>query len=218
MRFFSMIEAGWKIMRSVEAWNSSMFQGLEFIQRNEVVLFLKNLPAGWYVMVFLVAPLFGFPVSVLLLLSGLRFGFAGGMTLAAVAMMFHHVVVFHLVHGWLRRFAERLVQKAGYRIPEVKAGDWMVFTAGFAAIHGPPYMLKVYLLALTQVPFWIYFGVGVPVYVIFCAIPVGLGSSVVTWNPLWVYAFLFAVVFIPLISWRLRQRFRKKANAGGGWI
>ena len=44
--------------------------------------------------------------------------------------------------------------------------------------------MKLYLLALTNIPFRIYLGVGPPVYIHFCLIPVGAGSSVRTLNPI----------------------------------
>ena len=54
---------------------------------------------------------------------------------------------------------DRLV-KWGHKIPAVLDRGQVGFTALFAAIHGPPYFVKLYLLALTNIPFRIYLGVG----------------------------------------------------------
>lgn len=64
--------------------------------------------------------------------------------------------------------------------------------------------MKLYLLALTNIPFRIYLGVGPPVYILFCLIPVGAGSSVRTLNPVWIYAALGGMTAASLLGYVLK--------------
>lgn len=127
-----------------------------------LVEFGKSLPCMGFVVAYFILPLFGFPVSVFLIVAGMRFGFLGGMLVAASGILFHHVIAFRVVHGWLRSILISRLERAGYRVPFFIERNQICYTALFAAVHGPPYIAKVYLLALTNVTFRVYLCVGAP--------------------------------------------------------
>lgn len=177
------------------------------LTREAILAYGKGLPVGWFFAAFLVLPVAGFPVSVFLVLAGIRFGLGGGMAVAAGGMLFHHFAVYRLTHGLFRDRLRQRLERAGYAIPPIKTRNRVWFTALFAAIHGPPYTAKLYLLALTDIPFRIYFWVGAPVYIFFCLIPVGAGSAVMEFDAKWIYILVGVSVALLLAGYWLRRRF-----------
>lgn len=185
------------------------------LSRESVMAHGLALPAGGFIAAFLVLPLLGFPVSILLVLAGIRFGLGGGMALAAGGMLFHHFAAFRLAHGGFRQRVSERLKRAGYSIPAIKTGHRAWFTALFAAIHGPPYAAKLYLLALTDIPFRIYLCVGAPVYILFCLIPVGAGSALMSFDATWIYLILAISSLLIFAGHLLRKRFGKNPGAPG---
>lgn len=177
------------------------------LNREALAAYGKDLPAGWFMAAFLVLPLAGFPVSVFLLLAGVRFGLGGGMAVSAAGILFHHVAAYRLTHGLFRDRLRRRLEHAGHAVPPIKPGHRAWLTALFAALHGPPYIAKLYLWALTDVPFRIYLGVGAPVYILFCLVPVGAGSAVVDFNPAWLYGLVAVSVLLLAAGFWLRGKF-----------
>ena len=188
--------AGWLFLHRAE------------ISRDSVIAYGKGLPAFAFIAAFLVLPLLGFPTTVFLVLAGIRFGLAGGMAISAVAIVGHHLAAYPLARKWFHDPLQDRLVKWGHKIPAVKDRGQVGFTAIFAAIHGPPYFVKLYLLALTNIPFRIYLGVGAPIYILFGLIPVGAGSSVRTVNPVWIFAALGALTAASLLGYVLKKRFK----------
>ena len=167
------------------------------------------LPAAGFIAAFLILPLIGFPVGVLLVLAGVRFGFAGGMAVAAGGVLFHNLAAYQISHGWLRERVKARFERAGYAIPDIKAQHRLWLTLVFTAVRGPPYVSKLYLLALTDIPARIYFGVGAPIHILFCLIPVGAGSAVMSFDPTWIYLFIGMFTLLLLVGYLLRRRLGK---------
>lgn len=182
----------------------------ENLSREALMSYGKGLSPGWFMAGFITLPLLGFPVSVFLVLAGVRFGFWGGMGLAAMAMAVHHIVAFHVVHGWFRRRVRNWMKRKGYPVPRLVDKNPVWFTVIFAAVHGPPYFAKVYSLALTDIPFRIYFWAGAPVYIFFCAIPVGAGSAVIRLDPIWIYLVVFGMIALALVTRWLGRRLARR--------
>jgi uncharacterized membrane protein YdjX (TVP38/TMEM64 family) len=176
------------------------------LDRESIVAFAEGLSLPWFLAAFFTLPLIGFPITPLLVVVGIRFGFGGGMALAAAAIFLHNVIAFRLTHGWFRVRLRNRLARAGYGIPAIDPKHQGWFTALFAAIHGPPYAAKLYLLALTDVPFRIYLWVGAPIYTFFCVIPVGAGSAVNTLKPWVIYALVGMSIALLAVGFFLKRR------------
>ena len=179
------------------------------LNRETLVAYGKGIHAPWFIAAFLILPLAGFPLSIFLFLAGVRFGMHAGMAVAGGVMLFHHFAAFRLAHGFFRDPVRARLERAGYGIPPIDPKHRIWFTALFAALHGPPYAVKLYLLALTDVPFRIYFWIGAPIYIAFCVIPVGAGSAVMDFNPTWLYILVGVTMLLLLGGYWLRHRFGK---------
>ena len=185
------------------------------LSRETLVARGQELHAAWFIAAFFVLPVLGFPLSVLLLLAGIRFGLGWGMVVATTGTFFHHFAAFYLAHGSFRDNVRLRLERAGRKIPPIKEKHRIWFTMLFAAIHGPPYAAKLYLLALTDVPFRIYLWAGAPVYVLFCFVTVGAGSAVTTFNPTWIYILTGVMAALLLAGYLLRKRFGAAVDSSG---
>jgi uncharacterized membrane protein YdjX (TVP38/TMEM64 family) len=184
------------------------------IPKEEIMAYGRRLPAIWFAAAFLVLPLVGCPITPFLLLSGLRFGFVGGMAVATAEIFLHNVIAYHLVHGRLRKRVRDRLTKKGYSIPNPAKSNRVWFTTLFVGVQGPPYAAKLYLLSLTDIPLRVHLWIGVPIYVLFCAIPVGAGSSAIAVNPLWLYGAVFAMMGVAFFGKWLRKRYAGQVSTG----
>jgi uncharacterized membrane protein YdjX (TVP38/TMEM64 family) len=181
----------------------------EQLTRESLEAYGSALPVFSFIVAFMVLPLFGFPIGVFLFLVGIRFGFGGGMLVSAGVVFLHNVVAYRLAHGSLRERVKSRLKRAGYAIPEIQANHRVWLTLLFTMFRGPPYVAKLYLLALTDIPARIYLGVGATVHIAFCLLPVGAGSAVMTFDPTMIYGFIgiFTVLFV--VGYLFRRRFRR---------
>jgi uncharacterized membrane protein YdjX (TVP38/TMEM64 family) len=188
-----------------------LYQERDELTRENLMRYGTSLPAVWLLVAFFLLPLVGFPISVGLLLLGIRFGFWMGMLAATFGMAFHHVVAFYAVHGSLRDWIHhKLDEKWDYQVPKMGNRSASVFTMIFTAVHGPPYTLKLYFLALTDVPFRIYFWVGLPVYLLFSVVAVGAGSAVMDFDPTWAYVLIGVMTVLAVGSRWVKNKYGKE--------
>lgn len=177
------------------------------LNQESIVAFSERLPAFWVVAGFLILPLCGVPIRIMLILAGFRFGFAGGMVLSVFGLLWHNIASYYIARGSFRDTFRDFLKRSGYAVPPIQAKHRIWLTAVVAAIPGPPYFVKLYLLALTDLPLRIYAGIGAPIYIILSVVPVGIGGAVVEYEAKWAYLLVFAFVVITLIGWWLRKRY-----------
>lgn len=179
-----------------------------------LVAYGERLPASAFTAAFLILPLVGCPLGVFLVLAGVRFGFAGGMAVSSAAILFHHLAAFRIAHGWFRDPVRRRLEQAGYAIPPIPVRNRGAFTALVAIVRGPPFFAKLYLLALTDIPFRTYFRVGVPLYILFSLVPVGTGAALLDFDPFWISLLVALATLLALAGFWLRRRFTSKSVKG----
>lgn len=177
------------------------------LNQESIVAFSERLPAFWVIAGFLILPLCGVPVRIMLILAGFRFGFAGGMVLSAFGLLWHNLATYFIARGSFRNAVRDFLKRSGYAIPPVQARHRIWLTGVVAAIPGPPYFAKLYLLALTDLPLRIFVGVGAPIYIVLSVVPVGIGGAVVEYEAKWAYLLAFGFVLITVIGLWLRKRY-----------
>lgn len=147
-----------------------------------------RLPLPVLLVAFLLLPLAGVPISIFLVLAGMRFGLGMGMAVSTLCIFFHNMVAYKITHGTFRRRLRNWLEHRGRSIPPIREERRALYTGIFAAVSGPPYALKLYLLALTDVPFRIYLWVGATTYSAFSLIPVAAGAVASEVKPVWILA------------------------------
>ncbi|GEM_PF-742458 len=180
------------------------------LDRESILAYGMSLPPSLIIAAFFVLPLLGFPVSVLLVLLGLRFGVVRGMGIVTVGMFFHLLVAYGIAQSGLREKIRRRIASFGYEIPPIKENHRLWFTTLFASIHGPPYAAKLYLLALTDLPFRYHCGIALPVYIGFSLLPVSAGKAVLNLNPVMVSAIVIAFIALFFFGRWLTRRYAGK--------
>jgi uncharacterized membrane protein YdjX (TVP38/TMEM64 family) len=102
-------------------------------------------------------PLAGVPMSPFALSAGPLFGARLGtpvvVLLGLAAITFNLSVTYWLARRWLRPLLSRVVQRLGYRLPEVERGDATDLIILLRVTPGPPFFVQNYLLGLAEVPF-----------------------------------------------------------------
>ncbi|HEY1788321.1 MAG TPA: hypothetical protein VGJ73_09210 [Verrucomicrobiae bacterium] len=110
----------------------------------------------------LVLPLFGMPMSLCAILIGAKFGATYGLAVTAVAVAFHLSASWVLARTWLHKPVKKLLKKTRCEMPPLETGEYAGVCLLTALIPGPSYTLKNYFLALSNLPFRIILGVGLP--------------------------------------------------------
>ena len=181
----------------------------ESLTKESIIAFGHSLPPILLILAFLILPLLGVPLSIFLVLAGLRFGLVWGMVVTTVCIFFHHYLGYWIAHSYLRTKILRYAERKGHKVPKVGDESPVWFTVLFTSIHGPPYAFKLYLLALTDVPFKIFCYVGAPVYIAFCFLPVGAAAAAVHMDVTWIYVAV-AVISVGAIAWKGWRKYRAK--------
>lgn len=108
----------------------------------------------------LILPLIGFPLSVLALAAGLRFGLGPALLLMAPALTFHLLFSYIAGRRWLAAPIHRWLARYDFTLPRAPAGESFSVALLVNLIPGPPYFAKNYLLAVADLPFRSYFFAG----------------------------------------------------------
>ncbi len=121
---------------------------------------------GWLLfalMAFL--PVVGVPMSILGIMAGAKFGPWYGLAVTAGAVAINMALSWWIMHSWLRKAVDRLLEKTHYKKPSLEVGEYAGVCMLTILIPGPSYALKNYFLAISNLPFGVYFGIGLPVHV-----------------------------------------------------
>lgn len=171
---------------------------------------LQEFPAFLLIGGLLVLPLVGFPLTILLIAVGARFGVSTGIGIAACAAAVHLLLSFPLAE-FFRRPVTALLRRAHWELPKVREGAAWPFCLWIALVPGLSYTLKNYLAPLAGAPFRVYFLCYYPVHLATSLIGLMLGGATVHFSwPLVAGIAVYAVVLFVLTR-TLAARFRSRA-------
>lgn len=112
----------------------------------------KDMPPVLFVVSMIILPVTGFPVTVFLIMGGIKFGIINGLLLWFLTLPIHALIGFYLAR-LLRKPLRMLSEMMGYSVPQLPEKKTAWFSFLFLAIPGIPYAGKNYLLALAGAPF-----------------------------------------------------------------
>ncbi len=162
------------------------------------------------IVLYAILPLFGFPLSIFLLLLGIKFGLGLGFLIMACGMAVHVAVTFLAANSLLRPRIERFFEFRKYRLPQFSKKNFIWPSIIFIAVPGPPYAIKNWLLSLSGVPFRHYFWIGWAIQVA-AGIPI-VAIGKVAAGPAWVQPVilsLMALSFVVFFCFKQRKRHDK---------
>ena len=120
-----------------------------------------------------ILPLAGFPVSVLHVTAGIRFGLARGLALVALSILLQLLASYGLVH-WREKYFQRKFATLRDKIPPGAHGAVTLFTL---LLPGVPYFAKNYVLPVIGVPLRTYLLWSFPIHVLQSAVAVFFGDQ-----------------------------------------
>lgn len=131
-----------------------IYLAIKFEYLQKAVSFVdQSMSSPLFIILMVVLPVVGFPISVFLIVGGIKFGILWAILLW-LAVLPVHATIGYYVARWARSPLERfLSDKMGYHIPKIPENNTAMFSFLFLAIPGIPYAGKNYLLALAGVPF-----------------------------------------------------------------
>lgn len=106
-----------------------------------------------FIAAMIILPPLGFPISFFLALAGIRFGILDGMILTFLVLPLHMTICYAVTRTFLRGPLTRFLTRKGYKIPFLQTRRPGLAMFGFMVMPGPPYTLKTYLLAMTDLPY-----------------------------------------------------------------
>ena len=154
-------------------------------------------------------PAIGVPLSPFMLAAGATFGVWGGLVGSIAAIALNLCVCYAIAHSRLRRRLQALFARFDYKVPDFTAGGgaaWR-FSAAVKLAPAIPAFAKTYILAVTGVPFAIYFGVSLVISSVFAVAWIVLGDSLLAHdvNLTTLAAVAIAVLVIIAVWWWKRR-------------
>lgn len=140
------------LLAALAAWGVWLAIQYGYFQK-AISLIDEDMPPVLFIALMVILPVLGFPISVFLVVGGIKFGVLIGISLWLLVLPVHALIGYY-VANFLRKPLERLLHnKLGYRIPNIPENSAGVFSFLFFAIPGVPYAGKNYLLPLAGAPF-----------------------------------------------------------------
>lgn len=102
---------------------------------------------------FAVLPMLGFPVSLFLIIMGIRMGVLYTILTMVLVFPVQLAISFFLAKTLLYPFLVKILKKKDISLPEVKSHNSLRVSVLFMAIPGPSFAMKNYLLPLSGVRF-----------------------------------------------------------------
>ncbi len=165
-------------------------------------------PQG-FLLLMMVLPILGAPLSVFLLLVGMKFGIAGGVFFAAVLMAIHMVCTYYIINSFLRGWIVNLLTVLNLPFPaqRLNPSRWQLFL--FALVPGLPYAVKNNLLALTGIPFGIYLLINWTSQFVLSIPLVLAGTAIIELDPLIITVAIFLLFIVLLLQRYAKQKYRE---------
>ncbi|RKT44149.1 hypothetical protein [Thiocapsa rosea] len=158
-----------------------------------------------------VLPAIGFPTSPFYLLAGATFGAGTALVGSGLGMAANLVLCWWLAHTNLRPWIQSRLARTSFKLPELTSPAQAIrFALLVKAAPGVPGTLKTYLLCLSGLTFPVYFWVSLIVSMIYAAIFILLGESVLEHDFRQIGWMLLILALLGGLVWWIRQRWRRQ--------
>lgn len=121
-------------------------------------------------------PIVGFPISVMYLFAGARFGALGGGVVVAAVTVIHLVGTYAIARSFFREPLRRFIARRHMHLPEVPEDEQAMVCVIATLVPGLPYVVRNYLLALAGLRLKFLLAVCVPIYVARSYVTILLGD------------------------------------------
>lgn len=183
----------------------------------------KNTPTPLFIALMIILPIFGAPISIFLIVLGIKFGLAPGLALMVFVMPIH-MIASYVLTKIARNLIQAILLRGSYVIPQVPADRQVRFSFLVAALPVLPYPVKNCFLPLAGIPFKIYLALNWPCQAVLAVPAVVLGRSIhevvdkgskATWtdlDPVALGAAVAGYITIYLIISRIEKKYGKQVD------
>lgn len=171
----------------------------------------ESTPTTWFIVLMIILPTFGFPLSPFLLVLGIKFGLAEGIALMVLTMPIHMIISYALTRV-ADDFIRAVLSRGSYVIPQVPADKQIRFSFVVASIPVLPYAVKNFLLPLAGISFPVYICMNWSCQAVMAIPAVVLGSSVADLNPMMFIAAVAGMVTVYLIISGIEKKYGKQVE------
>lgn len=191
---------------------SGIYLAMEYkLVQQAIALIHQDMPALLFIALMMAMPVIGFPISIFLILAGIRFGIFYA-TLLWLTVLPIHVLIGYFLARWARKPLEQISYRMGYPIPPLPEKGAPMFSFLFLAIPGVPYAGKNYILPLAGAPFsycvvmnfFVQFPQGIPFII--------LGESVMELDLTLLYISLIIIAAIYFLLRWLKKKYKNKIS------
>lgn len=169
-----------------------------------------------FFLVMTVAPAFGVPTSPFYILAGISFGPLLGLGGGALAIAGNLLLVWVIGHSGLRSVIDHLLEGRKFQLPGEPPKRPIRYTILVKFTPGLPAFLKNYILVLSKVPFWLYFGASFLFSFVYALLFNLLGDSIQDRETGQGLTIVALIVLVAGLAWYLRHRVRQRKSAGSG--
>jgi uncharacterized membrane protein YdjX (TVP38/TMEM64 family) len=202
-------KVGRKILAAALLCGAGAFLALT-VDVHEARHWIEGVNSGWFFVLLAVLPILGFPLSVLQIVAGVKFGFWAGMSVTAAAMSVHLLGVHWVGSSFLKDRVANLLSRTRFRLPQVRNNEQSLLGFLVPLLPGS-YTAKNYLMVLGGVSLKTLLCVCLPVYAVRASSGIFLGGVSGNLTP-WLIALLIVgkIIAIAVTIWvvkRYRHRF-----------
>jgi uncharacterized membrane protein YdjX (TVP38/TMEM64 family) len=177
--------------------------------RDAVVRWMSEASPVPFFVAMAVLPAIGVPLSPFQIVAGATFGIWVALIGSVAAIALNLCIGYVIAHSKLRPRIESLFERFDYKVPDFAGGGraaWR-FAAAIKLAPALPTFAKTYILAVTAVPFPIFFAVSLAISSVFAVAWVVIGDSLLSHdvNHTTIAAIAIAVlVVVAVVWWRKR--------------
>jgi uncharacterized membrane protein YdjX (TVP38/TMEM64 family) len=151
-----------------------------------------------------------------LIIAGATYGLAAGLIGSLLAISLNLCICYAVAHSKLRPLIQKLFDRFEYKVPDFTAGGrraWR-FAAAIKLTPALPAFAKMYILAVTAVPFAIYFTVSLAISGVFAAVLLGLGDSLFAHDVNHTVLAVIAISLLTIVALKWWQKRRNQVSGG----
>jgi uncharacterized membrane protein YdjX (TVP38/TMEM64 family) len=132
----------------------SLYMAMQYGYFQTVISFIDiHMPPGLFIALMVILPAGGFPISIFLIMGGIKFGILYCILLWLFVLPIHTLISYYLARRARIPLERFLSNHLGYNVPELPEKGVGMFSFLFLAFPGIPYAIKNYIMPLAGVPF-----------------------------------------------------------------